>query len=90
LSRQWRSKSQRSLMTRPIYEREFPSLGEQMANDGLTLVVGGGGNGYTWFIADYEVPVKSVREVWGLTAHQMRRFVAWAIENDCEVMTWES
>jgi len=38
------------------------------------------------YVADYQVPAKSVREVWGLSPHQMRRFIDWVLTNDTELM----
>jgi hypothetical protein len=90
LSRKWRSKSQHTLWTRPIYEHEFPDLLKRMEEDGLSLMVGEQGNGYVWFVADYQLPSKSVRDVWGLSAHQLRRLMAWAIEHNHEVVKWAS
>jgi hypothetical protein len=82
----WRSKSATMLFTRPIYEREFPALARAMADDGLSIRLVNKGNGYELYVADYQVPAKSVREVWGLSPHQMRRFIDWALTNDTELL----
>lgn len=87
--RVWRNKSKRTLHTRPIYTDEFPSLAKAMCEDGLTLRFVNKGNGYEWLVADYKLPTSSVRDVWNLTPHQMRRFIDWAIENDSELISWE-
>ena len=87
--KQWRAKSQRLLNTRPIYEREFPKLAKAMVDDGVTLYLTDNGNGYEWYVADYQVPAKSVREVWGLTPFQMRRFTEWALIATSELVKWE-
>ena len=87
--RDWRNKTQKHLHTRPIYEREFPALAKAMSEDGLTIRLVNKGNGYEWLVADYKLPTKSVAEVWGLTPHQMRRFVHWALENNSELVQWE-
>ena len=79
--KKWRSKSANMLFTRPIYESEFPALAEAMAEDGISIVLADNANGYQWLVADYQVPAKSIREVWGLTPHQMRRLIHWALTN---------
>ncbi len=82
----WRSKSANMLFTRPIYEREFPALAQAMVDDGLSIRLVSKGNGYELYVADYQVPAKSVREVWGLSPHQMRRFIDWVLTNDTELI----
>ena len=62
---------------------------ELAKQDGLTLRVVSKGNGYEWLVADYILPAKSVREVWGLTPHQMRRFTAWLLAFNTELIQWE-
>lgn len=92
MSRAWRSKPAKSLWATPIYTKDFSKLARAMAEDGLTFSLVNKGNGYVWLVADYEIPTKSVRQVWGLTAPQMRRFVAWLLENKSELTeenTWE-
>ena len=89
MKRNWRNKTKNMLNTRPIYEAEFPALAKAMAEDGLTLRVVSKGNGYEWLVADYKLPTKSVAEVWGLTPHQMRRFIGWLLDNDSELVQWE-
>lgn len=89
MMRDWRSKTPKHLHTRPIYHWEFPALAKAMSEDGLTIRPVNKGNGYEWLIADYKLPTKSVREVWGLTPHQIRRFIWWALENDSEMIQWE-
>jgi len=86
LTREWRSKSQKTLFARPIYTEEFPSLAKAMAEDGLTFSLVNKGNGYEWLVADYVLPTTSVRRVWGLSPDQMRRFIAWLLENDSELI----
>ena len=86
----WRAKSRNILNTRPIYEAEFPALAKAMVEDGLTFRIVSKGNGYQWLVADYEIPAKSVRQVWGLTAHQMRRFIDWLLAGSyTELIEWE-
>lgn len=83
-------KRKRILWTAPIYTKEFPKLASMMANDGLFFDLDSSKpNGYRWFVADYELPTKSVREKWDMTPHQMRRFIAWLLENDSELTVWE-
>lgn len=82
MTKKWRNKPQRTLWANAIYKREFPHLAMQMANDGLTFSLVNNANGYEWRVADYQVPTKSVREVWGMTPHQMRRFIGWLLENE--------
>ena len=89
MSREWRNKSHRTLFTRPIYKAEYPSLTKQMAEDGLTIRLVNKGNGYEWFMADYKLPTTSVREVWGLSPHQMRSLIDWLLGNDSELISWE-
>ena len=33
--------------------------------------------GYQWFHGEYKVTTTAIREVWGLTEHQWRRFMRW-------------
>jgi len=87
--RDWRSKSHKTLFTRPIYTDEFPMLARAMSEDGLSIRLVNKGNGYEWLVADYKLPTKSVAEVWGLTPHQMRRFIGWLLDNDSELVQWE-
>ena len=87
--RDWRNKTQRHLFTRPIYKSEFPTLAHAMSEDGLSIRLVNKGNGYEWLVADYKLPTKSVAEVWGLTPHQMRRFISWLLDNDSELVQWE-
>ena len=87
--RGWRNKTKQMLNTRPIYEHEFPALAKAMAADGLTLRIVSKGNGYEWLVADYKLSTKSVSEVWELTPHQMRRFTAWLLAFNTELVQWE-
>ena len=86
----WRTKSKNMLNTRPIYEHEFPKLAKAMVEDGLTFRIVSKGNGYQWLVADYEISAKSVSQVWGLTPHQMRRFIDWLLAGGyMELIQWE-
>ncbi len=87
--RDWRNKTQKHLFTRPVYKDEFPALSKAMSEDGLSIRLVNKGNGYEWLVADYIIPTKSVAEVWGLTPHQIRRFIAWLLDNDSELVQWE-
>jgi len=80
----------RILWRAPIKTVYFPNLAYDMAADGLIFVLDRSKpNGYRWFVADYEIPTKSVREKWDMSAHQMRRFIAWLLENKSELTEWE-
>ena len=89
MARKWRSKSHKLLNTRPIYEYEYPKLAKAMSEDGLTLLLVTKGNGYEWYVSDYKIPNKSVCQVWGLSPHQMRKFVDWLMIETTELVTWE-
>ena len=83
-------KRKRVLWTAPIFTKDFPKLASDMADDGLLFLPDRSKpNGYMWLVADYELPTKSVREKWDLTPHQMRRFIAWLLENDTRLIEWE-
>jgi len=83
-------KRKRLLWTAPIYTKDFPKLASNMANDGLSFDLDRSkAKGYRWLVADYEIPTKSVQSKWDLTAHQMRRFIAWLLENKSELTEWE-
>ncbi len=83
-------KRKRLLWTAPIYTKDFAKLASDMADDGLSFDLDRSKpNGYRWLVADYELPTKSVREKWDLTPHQMRRFIAWLLENKSELTQWE-
>ena len=82
----WRNKPRRTLWATAIRTTEFPALAKAMADDGVTFSLEDKGNGYVWRVADYELPTKSVREKWELSDHQMRRFIAWLLENDSELI----
>ncbi len=75
----WR-KRKRGIYTQPIYEKDFPVLLQAMAEDGLSAVFETAG--VAWFLGEYRIAPKVVREVWGLTPHQYRRLVDYVLVNE--------
>lgn len=68
----WRSGPDRVLIPRPIKEREWPRLVNAMNEDGLACFITP--RGLVWMVGSYRVHASVVREVWGLSESQMRRF----------------
>lgn len=68
------------LIARPIPLSSFPSLIEKMRDDGLICLLHI--TGYQWYSGRYPITPKNVREIWGLSIHQWKRFMAWVIEED--------
>lgn len=77
--KQWRIHFNQ-LIARPIPTSAYPSLCEQMYDDGLICILDI--EGYIWYSGRYEVAPKVVREMWGITKSQYRRFIAWVLETD--------
>tara|TARA_R110002020_G_scaffold470410_2_gene696305 strand:- start:109 stop:348 length:240 start_codon:yes stop_codon:yes gene_type:complete len=73
-------KIKRRLIARYITKKDFLRYRKQMREDGLILELTE--EGYEWRVGNYVTTNKSVAEVWGMTADQLRRFVNWAIEED--------
>jgi len=71
----WRKRS-KHIATKPIPKELFPKLATLMIEDKLRFVLTD--EGYEWYHEDYKVTTTTIREVWGLTAHQWRRFLRWA------------
>ena len=83
-------KRKRVLWTAPIYTKDFLKLASDMADDGLLFLPDRSKpNGYMWLVVDYELRRKVGGEKWDLTPHQMRRFIAWLLENDTRLIEWE-
>lgn len=78
--KQWRSKSNKSLFSRPIYKKDWPKLIEAMVEDGLIGVIED--TGIDWSISGYSLSAASVREAWSLSATQYRRFTTYIYEHD--------
>ena len=71
----WRKRT-KHITTKPIPSTEFPTLASLMVEDGLNFILND--EGYEWYHGEYRVATTVIREVWGLTAHQWRRFMRWA------------
>ena len=68
------------LISRPIPETEFPEIAERMFNDGLSALLTR--EGLRWFSGRYRVSAKVVRDMWGLSEHQFKRFSRWVYMTD--------
>ena len=80
--KKWRSGSHYSLWRRPIYIEEYPKLIAAMIEDGLTCVLTESVLGYQWYIHEYAVSGKSVKDVWDLSRHQYDKLMSWIYAND--------
>ena len=70
----WRKRN-KHITTKPIPKEIFPTLANLMIEDDIMLVLDD--EGYQWFHGEYKVTTTAIREVWGLTEHQWRRFMRW-------------
>jgi len=68
------------LIARPIPREAFPSLVENMLDDGLYCHIHL--EGYTWFSGRYPVTPKAVRDMWSLSKSQWKRFMAYIMEEN--------
>ena len=59
---------------------EFPEIAERMFNDGLIALLTS--KGLRWFSGRYRVSAKVVRDMWGLSEHQFKRFKRWVYMTD--------
>jgi hypothetical protein len=66
----WR-KYEKVLSTRPIYEKELPTLIEKMNDDGLACFITD--TGVEWRSGRYLVTPKVVRDEWNITKSQWKR-----------------
>ena len=82
MSRKWRSGSHYSLFARPISSGEFPKLVEAMKEDGLSCIFTNNHHGYQWYLGDYRLQAKSLKEVWGLADSQYTRLMNWIYSNN--------
>ena len=71
----WRKRT-RHMTTKPIPKELFPNLATLVIEDCLEFVLTD--DGYEWYHGEYRVTTTAICEVWGLTAHQWRRFLRWA------------
>tara|TARA_R100000152_G_C6667895_1_gene105014 strand:+ start:55 stop:312 length:258 start_codon:yes stop_codon:yes gene_type:complete len=78
--KKWRSGAKSTLWARPIKESEWPKLVQAMMDDGLYGVIMS--DGLTFYHGAYEVKRKSIQKVWGLSDHQMRRFLDHILVTD--------
>ena len=76
----WRKK-RKSLWATPIYKDEFPLLYKSMINDNLRFEFEENMAGYQWYLGRYPITAKAIRDVWGLTHGQYRRFISYIVEN---------
>ena len=75
---EWRKRS-KHIATKPIPKTEFPKLATLMVEDGLEFAMTD--DGYEWYHGEYKVTTTAIREVWGLTSHQWRRFLRWCYKH---------
>ena len=68
------------LISRPIPETEFPEIAKRMFDDGLIALLTN--DGLRWFSGRYRVSAKVVRDMWGLSEHQFKRFNRWVYMPD--------
>jgi len=66
----------------------FNILANELFEDGLTLLINADTNAYEWYMGQYKLPTKSVREVWNLTRHQLANLYEWVLYNETELVTW--
>jgi hypothetical protein len=74
----WRKRN-KYLATKPIPTTLFPTIAKLMIEDGLSFVMDD--EGYTWYHEKYRVNATAIREVWGMTSHQWRRFQRWCYKH---------
>ena len=74
----WRKRT-KQLTAKPILSTEFPKLATLMQEDGLQFVLSD--EGYEWYHGEYKVTTTAIREVWGLSDHQWRRFMPWCYKS---------
>ena len=67
----WRKRN-KHLATKPIPKEVFPTLANLMIEDNIRFVLHE--EGYQWYHGEYKITTTAIREVWGLTEHQWRRF----------------
>ena len=75
----WRKK-RKSLWATPIYRGDFPLLYKAMVNDKLRFEFENNIVGYQWYLGKYPISPKAIKDVWGLTDNQYRRFVSFILE----------
>ena len=75
----WRKK-RKTLWAMPIYRSEFPKLLRCLSQDGLQFRYENNIQGYQWYLGKYPVAPKAIKDVWGLTDNQYRRFVSFILE----------
>lgn len=80
MSKTWRAGPDRVLMPRPIKEREWPRLVKAMSEDNLACFITPGG--LVWMVGAYTIHASVVRDVWGLSEHQMRRLRDYIYAHD--------
>ena len=78
--KEWRSKSIRTLTSRPVHWSEMPRLIEAMMEDGVDAQITD--EGIDWSVKGYRVQQYAIGEAWGLTKNQMRRVREYVLEND--------
>ena len=78
--RKWRSGSAKTFYARPIKKIEYPILIKAMIEDGLHAEITD--KGIVWYLGDYEIYNRSVREIWGLSIHQFRSFQSHIYEKN--------
>jgi hypothetical protein len=80
--REWRPGPRNTFYRRAIYTKDFPKLINAMVEDGLICILDQSIIGYTWYIEDYPIQPKAIKEVWDLSDHQYGRLLDWILVND--------
>jgi|TARA_R110000744_G_scaffold9550_1_gene30422 hypothetical protein len=80
--KKWRTGAHYSLWSRPIYKDEIPKLVQAMEDDGLICVLVENSKGHQWYMHEYPIQAKAIREVWGISLHQWPRIMDWILIND--------
>ena len=80
MSKKWRPQPTRYFATRPIFKEEIPKLIQAMKEDGLSAFITV--EGIHWYHADYRLKKMVVRDVWSLSAHQMKRIEDYIYGHD--------
>ena len=68
------------LIARPIPKSEYPEIARRMLDDGLCAMLTRAG--VVWYAGRYPIPKKTVRDIWGLSESQMKRFERWIYEEE--------
>jgi len=78
--KKWRKGATKSLFARPIRKIEYPFLINAMKEDGLHAEITE--KGIVWYHGEYKIIRKAMREMWGISVHQMKRFETHILETN--------